>query len=68
MGCTFEDYIIGVKSQLSCNNDDYCMYVTYNYTEKQIDDNLNYFKKCLESNLSGYKALLFFNDYLEAKK
>ena len=62
----FEDYLEDVKSQLCCNNDlDKVDYITYNYTEQQIERNIEYFKYCLRQNLSAYKALLFFSDYLE---
>jgi hypothetical protein len=65
MNCTFEEYIEDVKSQLCCNNDLANIdYITYDYTEQQIEDNLEYFKDCLNNNLSGYKALLFFYNYL----
>lgn len=61
----FYDYIADVKSQLCCNNiGETIEYITYDYTEEQIDNNLDYFKHCMEKNLSGYKALLFFSDYL----
>lgn len=63
----FEKYIEGVKEQLYCNaNEDYRNnYGTYLYTNEQIESNLGYFRRCMESGLSSYKALLFFNDYLE---
>lgn len=60
-----EEYIIDVKKQLCCNNDlNTIEYITYDYTEQQIDKHLDYFKDCLKRSLSGYKALLFFSDYL----
>lgn len=66
MNCTLEEYIADVKSQLTCNYTQPTLFITYNYTVKEIDDNINYFKYCLEEcNLSAYKALLFFYDYLE---
>lgn len=65
----FEEYIKDIKEQLCCNNDISTVeYITYDYTEQQIDDNLDYFKKCMKDNLSGYKALLFFCDYLYENK
>lgn len=63
----FKDYIEDVKSQLTCNekdDEDKGKFVTYNYTDKQIDENLDYFKRCTKAKLSAYKALLFFNDHL----
>lgn len=60
----FETYIKEVKEQLFCNaTDDYKnQYVTYMYTNEQIDSNLDYFKDCMNKNLSPYKALLFFDE------
>jgi hypothetical protein len=42
-------------------------YITYEFTNEQVDNNLKYFKSCLNDNLSAYKALLFFNDYLNGE-
>lgn len=60
------EYILNVKSQLVCNtSDEYkSEHVTYNYTNETIDHHLDYFKKCMYNNLSSYKALLYFYDYL----
>ena len=60
----FETYIKEVKEQLFCNaTDDYKnQYVTYMYTNEQVDSNLDYFKDCMSKNLSPYKALLFFDE------
>ena len=63
MNCTFEEYIKDVKSQLSCN-DSNSEFITYDYTEEEIENNIDYFKNCWKSELSGYKALLFFSDHL----
>lgn len=53
---TFEAYLImvGKRSETS-----------YNYDDQLLFDNIDYFKRCQEKGLSAYKALLFFNDYLE---
>ena len=61
-----EEYIKDAKGQLNCNvSEDYkSNYVTYGYNNEQIDDNLDYFEKCMNNGLSAYKALLFFRDYL----
>ena len=67
MNVTFEEYIEDIKSQLCCNNPKIVNFITYDYSEQQIDENLDYFKECLDRNLSGYKALLFFSDYLLEK-
>lgn len=65
----FNDYIEDVKKQLIINaTEDYKrQYITYSFTNEQIDDNLYYFKKCMESKLSSYKALLNFHDYLNGE-
>lgn len=67
MNVIFEEYIKDVKSQLCCNNPEIVDFITYDYSEEEINSNLDYFKECFESNLSGYKALLFFCDYLLEK-
>lgn len=69
---TFEKYIKKAYTYLCCNiseeqrKKEYV--ICYDYTEKQIDDNLNYFKECYQKELSPYKALLFFYDYLIEQK
>lgn len=62
----FEEYILNAKSQLYCNaSDEYKKeHITYGYTNEQIDENWFFFKQCYDMNLSEYKALLFFSDYL----
>ena len=62
----FEKYIDKVRSQLECNaSEEYkSNYITYDYTNQQVDDNLNYFRDCMDHGLSEYKSLLFFGDYL----
>lgn len=64
-----EEYIIDVRCQLICNaSDSYKnLHTTYNYTNKQVDDNKEYFEKCMKKGLSAYKALFFFNDYLNGE-
>ena len=39
-------------------------YIVYTHTNEAVDSNLDYFERCKEFGLSPYKALLFFNDYL----
>lgn len=65
----FEEYIINVKSQLYCNasEEDKNEYIIYLFSNEEIENNLDYFKKCFDRDLSGYKALLFFKDYLDEK-
>jgi len=62
----FKNYIENVKEQLICNaTEDYKKnYITYSYSNEQIDSNLEYFNKSMNFGLSAYKALLFFNEYL----
>ena len=59
---SFEDYIKDVKSQLDCNaSEEYkkrC--VVYTYSNDDIDNNLDYFKKMYDEDYSAYKALLLF--------
>lgn len=59
-------YISEVKLQLVENTDDNYKseYITYHYSNKLVDENLDYFKDCMDKELSPYKALLFFGDYL----
>lgn len=63
-----ENYMLNVKQQLYCNaSDEYkneC--VTYNYTDELVDKHTDYFISCMNENLSAYKALLFFDDYLHS--
>ena len=65
-GIILNKYIEDVKSQLNCNaiNEYKNNYITYLYTNEQIESNLDYFKKCYENGLSPYKSLLFFNEFL----
>lgn len=69
MNYSFEEYIENVKEQLECNaTEEYKLnYIVYTYSNEQIDSNLDYFKKCKKDNLSPYKALLFFSDYLNVE-
>ena len=62
----FEGYIKRVKEQLTCNAPN-SEFITYEYTEEQVDDSLQYFRECQRVGLSPYKALLFFNDYLSER-
>ena len=62
----FEGYIKRVKEQLTCNTPN-SEFITYEYSENQVDDNLEYFRECMQSGLSPYKSLLFFDDYLNEK-
>lgn len=67
---SFEEYIEKVKENLCCNmtNDEKKVLICYEYTDKDIDDNLDYFRDCYNRELSAYKSLLWFNDYLKDKE
>ncbi|CAG7581476.1 MAG: hypothetical protein SLAVMIC_00861 [uncultured marine phage] len=60
-------YLDKVREQLDCNaTEEYRnAYGTYKYSNKQVDDNVDYFERCENAGLSAYKSLLFFGDYLE---
>ena len=62
-----ETYMKKVKSVLVCNvsEKDRIKYIIYDYTEKQVDNHIKYFKLCQEFGLPPYKALEFFNEHLE---
>lgn len=64
---TFEEYIKDVKSQLVCNaTKEYkSEHITYMFSNQEVDNNLDYFLKSMNDGLSPYKALLYFDLYLE---
>lgn len=66
MNITFEKYIEDVKSQLTCNaSDEYRnKNITYGYTDMDIDSNFEFFRVMLKCQISAYKALLYFSDYV----
>ena len=65
----FDIYIEEVRSQLTCNASlEYqSKYITYTYSNEQVNDNKEYFEKCMNHGLSAYKSLLFFDDYLKGE-
>lgn len=65
---TKEYYIQAVKDNLTCNNDVYCGFYTFDYSDEDIDNNTEYFIDCMNIGLSPYKALLFFYYYLQEKQ
>ena len=65
---TEEYYIQSVKDYLTCNNDMFCGYYTFDYSDEDIDNNAEYFIECMQRGLSHYNALLFFYDYLQENK
>lgn len=66
---SFEEYIKKVKENLCCNmtNNERNVLICYEYTDEDIDGNLEYFKECYDKELSAYKSLLWFNDYLKGE-
>ena len=56
---TLEQYLIDVGIRAS----DHGHEITDN-ERKLLKANVEYFKKCFEKDLSAYKALIFFHDYL----
>jgi len=52
---TFNAYLImvGIRS------------TEYNYTDEQIFNNIDYFRKCYKAKMSAYAALLFLTQYME---
>lgn len=65
MNKSFDQYMSKVREQLDCNaTEEYKNeHIVYMYSNDEIDNNLDYFEKCYNDNLSEYKALLFFYDY-----
>ena len=65
----FNLYLNSVKEQLSCNASEEFLnnYITYTYSNELVNEHLDYFKRCMDNNLSPYKSLLFFRDYLNEK-
>lgn len=65
----FNEYIMDVKSQLDCNATEEFKnnYITYLYSNEDIDNNLDYFERCMKAGKSAYTALLFFTEYLDSK-
>lgn len=59
-------FIDKIKDQLTCNSND-SENPTFDYTNKQVDDNIDYFTKCESEGLSPYKSLLFFHFHLNEK-
>lgn len=56
----FDLYLEACILQLSCNSPEENRFITFDYTEKQLQDNLDYFKECFKKGLSPYKALSLF--------
>jgi len=63
MNCTIEEYIEDAKSQLVCNQTGDTEFITYDYSNEEVDKNKEYFEHTLSKGMSAYKALLFFGDY-----
>ena len=70
MNYTLEEYLEDTKKHLTYlqTNNELKEYCTFNYTFEEILENKEYFESCLNKELSTYKALLFFDDYLKKDK
>lgn len=55
---TFENYLINVGIRSA----------EYTHDVSTLYDNIEYFRKCFNSGLSAYKALLFLGDYLKSSQ
>lgn len=66
----FQTYMERVRSQLECNTDmsKERDYIVFTYSEEQVNQERVYFMRCMRRNLSPYKALTFFHDWLEDQK
>jgi len=62
----FVKYLARVKEQLDCNaTEDYkANYVTYTYSNEEVDNNLDYFKNCMKNGMGEYISLLLFYDFI----
>lgn len=65
MDITIKEYIRALREQLYCNaTEEYkSKYITYTHTNKEVTDNLDFFKVMRHCQISPYKALLYFSDY-----
>lgn len=65
----FETYFNRVLEQLECcATEEYKKeYVVYTYPLDVVMNNVDYFERCRDAELSAYKALLFFHDYLNGE-
>ena len=54
---SFEKYLIevGIRS------------IEFTYSQKKLNENIEYFRFCKKKGLSPYKALLFLTDHLKEK-
>ena len=70
MNYTLEEYLEDTKRHLNYfqTNNEIKEYCTFDYTFEEILENKEYFESCLNKELSTYKALLFFDDYLKKDK
>ena len=61
----FEEYTKDLYKQLLCNaSTEYASNnIVYDHTEKEIEENMDFFETMYNCGISAYKALLFFCDY-----
>ena len=57
---TEEYYIQAVKDNLTCNNDVFCGYYTFDYSGEQVYNNAKYFVDCMKRGLSPIKHFFSF--------
>lgn len=64
----FDQYMEKVFSQLEehATEEHKAEYVTFTYSSKLINNHLDYFEDCMNKELSAYKALMWFQDYLNS--
>ena len=69
MNYTLEEYLEDTKRHLNHFQTDNELkeYYNFDYTFQEILENKEYFESCLNKELSTYKALLFFEDYLKKR-
>lgn len=58
---SFDEYMEDVYSQLECNSSSEYkkIYITFTYSKEEVKNNIDYFKRCYNENISAYKALTF---------
>jgi hypothetical protein len=62
-----ETYIEKVKASLLCNcsDADRASFTLFAYTNKQVDNNIDYFEMCMDKGMSPYKSLFYFHERLD---
>lgn len=62
----FDEYMDDVYNQLEehASEDHKSQHITFTFSTKLVNNNLDYFERCMDRGLSAYKALTFFGYYL----